>query len=587
MPINHTQAKFYIGGVEVVPPKEWKTASVLATFDNESNQPSLSISNFTFANKEARILQNYIDSGNIFEGLDFKLELYNDLNEKIVFDGIIDLTDDLSIDDFKHIFSVKFKKLDNLLTLEEKLGSLSFGYLESLGEIGNSDYTEFSYIVQKKFNVIENIALTLVIYMLTKELKESIKTISKDAADVTAHATGGATGVVAATAWAIAVLAIDTAYTVAIVASLIKMTEQLINNIIPFKRKCKIINYKTALINVAAHLGYGFETNITDLDSCYYLPSNLNIDEDTLDGFLKLPHGTDKGIPNISDNGYTCLDFFEMMRKMFNGKFDIIDNKIVFYNKDDIFWQKQAPYIIPSNRDKRKTFNTSELIANRRYNFEVDYTEEHTISGYKGSSYEVITQLNSTSPKTKHLIKGLEEIRFGCALGKRKDKLTGFEKALKDTANFIDNSINFLGGKSNLSGLIKSNIGLLMVSNNNYQTPKSLKIKNERLVNRSEWSAKYIYNNYYRGTSFVSTINDIDGYAQKEVYNEVKVGFGMNDFIKLISCSQAKDENGYVGNIKELSWTFDSDSALISYFIRKKYTNKLSEIFIEPENIDI
>src|SRR5574343_660514 len=180
-------SRWVLNGNVINAPKDWETAETLATFDREAVQASLSVDKFQFVNNEATQLLNFISAGmtggvGITEGLPMKVELSNNnpLTPVSIFDGMIDFTDGLEIDDDNNRVTCKLRLRDELLSLEEKLGCISFGYLESLGEIVSSDYTDVQYIVQKKNNIIEIIVMAITIYLLTKEIIEDIVRVVKD-----------------------------------------------------------------------------------------------------------------------------------------------------------------------------------------------------------------------------------------------------------------------------------------------------------------------------------------------------------------------------------------------------------------------
>ena len=576
--------QFILNGVDVAPFVEWQTSEVLATFDNEANQANITIDKINFVNENYNTILSLIQNRGVFEGVPFKIQVYDDTNNLICFDGMLDLTDDLTIDSFNGKIGLKLRKRDDLLSLDEKVQALSFGYLESIGVFSNADYTDVKYIVQKKFNIMESIMLALMAYMLTKEIVEGTKTLAADISNITAHTAGGISGPIAGIAYSIAIAIIDAIYLVFITIALVKVATKLIDQLIPIRRNAKTLNYKTALTKIASHLGYTFESNIADLDAVYYLPSNFYQDLTNAEGIISDFIGTQKGIPYISDYGYNVSDFFALVQKQFNGKWAIIGNKLVFYNADDMFWNKATQWIIPSRRDKVKRINANECVANRYYKFDYDLSDEWTISQYKGTSYEVITDLITTQDKTMKLLKGFDEVAFGVCLAHRKDTMSGIEKLLLQVAQQID---SFTGSK--FADKIKASTGIMIISNNNYVKPKSIKLgSGNRLVDRSEWSAGYIYNNYYKGSSFVNTINNKPFYAQKSIYNDVRVGFNLSDFVQLVNNSLIKDEDGNDGKAVEIVWNFYGDAAKINYFIREPFeTKNLKEIFIEPDNIKI
>ena len=587
---NKVLGKFTLNGVQSNAPIEWGSIETLSTFDREAVQANISIDKMTFVNTEASAIKAYIEAGmtggvGIFEGLPLQLQVFNQNNTVSIFDGLIDLTDGLEIKEWQNKYSVKLRLKDELLTLEEKLTALSYAYLESLGLFSSASYTDVQYVVQKKLNIMETISSGIVIYIMTKELITMIEKIPKDVSNIAAHIAGGATGFLAGVIYSVAIAILDIAYSVALLIAVIKMVSVLLDQLIPVKRKAKCLKMRTALENVASHLGWSFQSNIADLDKVYFLPSNFAWDETNNKGVFSNWKGTPKGIPNITDYGYNCSEMFELAKKLFNGKYAIVNGVLCFYNVDDLFWVQQSTFQMPGVRDKLKTYNTEELMASRLFSFECDYTDEHTVSNYKGTSYQVITNASVVNNINYKFIKGLEEVRFGVSLASRKDHPYGIESFLMDVAQTVDGIVNFFGGSSNYTSAISTSVGLMIIGTNNYAKPKVIKCNNSmRLVDRDSWSAKYIYETYYKGKSFVSTINGIANYGQKTVYKGVRIPFGMDDYLALIQNSYFTTPEGKTGKVVSCKWQFSADHATVDFFIREPYTKNLFETYIEPTN---
>jgi hypothetical protein len=587
---NKAYGRFVIDGQQVNAPVEWQSIEALATFDKEAVQANISLSQLTFVNAEATKILDYITQGltggvGIFEGLPIKIDVHNQSLTQVAFDGIIDLTDNLQIIERSNKVICKIKLRDEIVALEEKLQALSFGYLESQGEITQADYTKIDYIVQKQLNFIEVITTSITLYMLSKELITMIEKIPKDIGNISAHFTDVPPNPSGSLVYTIVVAALDVVYAGLILAAIVKLGTNLLTQLIPVKRKARTIKFKTALTKVCSHLGYGFQTNIPDLDVTYYVPSNYNWDQTDNKGLFAAWKGTAKGIPSSSDYGYNCAEFFELAKKLVNGKYAIIGNNICLYNVDDAFWVQQSTYTLPSVLDKTKTFNTAELVANRLLSFDVDFSDEWTINNYQGTSYEVICNAIATNNVKNKNVKGLEEIRFGVCLASRKYLPNPFEATLLEIAQVVDNMINYFGGSSNFQSQIQTSIGLMIIGDNNYTKPKVVKCdSNLRLVPRTQWGAKYIYNTYYTGRSFVGTVNSQQYYGQKEVYTGVKVPFSLADFVALVNNSYGHLPDGTPVKITSCKYRFSADSATVDYFIRKPYTKNLNEIYIEPSN---
>jgi hypothetical protein len=91
-------------------------------------------------------------------------------------------------------------------------------------------------------------------------------------------------------------------------------------------------------------------------------------------------------------------------------------------------------------------------------------------------------------------------------------------------------------------------------------------------------SAKFLYNNYYLNTSFVQ--NNFRG--QKIKYENIKIPFSYEDWIKVAQNSYIIDFKGNEGKITQLKWSVGGDYAEIDFWVREPYTKNLQETYIEP-----
>lgn len=574
-------ASFKMNNQKCNAPEDWQSLEVLATFDNDNIQAAnITTSQLTFVLEEYNTIMNYIDAGltggeGVFQGLPFSVALQNKNNQYTAFDGMLDLTDSLEIDEDLRKIKAKMRVKNGLISLEEKLQSLSYGYLKDEKNLfSSSDYTDIEYKVLKKVNIVETIMISISIYLMIKELQEAKNKIIEDIAE---EAGDGILGIITK----IVHIILSIIYYAIMIAAILNLANTLLVSLIPIKRKAKALKLKTALSKVITYLGYTLQTNITDLDNVYYIPSNFNLDEVDNKGVLKQWKGNSKGIPCNSDYGYNCLDMFTIAKNLFEAKYVIENERVYFYNEYDPVWIRLSTLNMPSVIDQKKyKFNADELVANKMFSFDYDITEEKTIENWQGTNYEVITDaIVSSNPKEKYIGK-LADVKFGVCLGNRKDDLSGFENYLYDVAVSFDKVLSFFGKSSNFAGKIKSTIGIMVVGNNNYMKPKVVKLnKSNRLVPRSEWSAKYIYETYYRNGSFVYN----NWYGQKRLY-ESEIPFGLDDFMKTITNSYCTDVNGKVIKIEYLKYNFDKDKAMVKYYIREPYTKNLKETYVEPLN---
>ncbi|MCX6796663.1 MAG: hypothetical protein NTW06_04175, partial [Candidatus Falkowbacteria bacterium] len=365
---------------------EWKDVTVHCTFEDGNAQSNLSMSEVKFVGQSADLLYAYYEAGRngtgngIMQGVPYSITFFNDINSTVVFNGYIDMRD-AKFNDSQHIVMATLKKRDNLFKLEDDLGGLTWGYLESIGLVKAADYFDFEYGVQKKINTIELIMLAMSIYSLTTELVKIAKQIVVDIAHVLGHTIGGApvpTAPASGIIVTIVLILIQIAEMLLMMYALMELMAQLIAQLIPIKRTAKVLNYRKACTIISSYFGYTFESNITDLDKFYYMPSNVTYDSVNLTtGLVEEFLGCQKGIPNTTDYGYNAGQFMTILTNQFNARKAIINGKLCFYNVEDPFWKKNSTYKILPTWDETRSTNANDLVSSIMLSYEVDYSDEH------------------------------------------------------------------------------------------------------------------------------------------------------------------------------------------------------------------
>jgi len=583
----NTRVDFTLNGQAINAPEEWADIEINASFDDDGTQASISTESFRFVNidtdKASKILRDWITNDNpgIFHGVPFDIRTFNNQNSQNAFEGYVNLANDVVLLEDGST-QANIQKKEGLDDLNLRLEALTWGYLDLLGIVGSGDYTNVDYVVEKKFNFFEILMSNIVLFLLIKELQESIEKTAQKIADAAAHLSGGISGGPAAAAWSVATAIIQLLYTTLIAIAVINLGNQLLETLLPRVRTHKTIQLRRAMTIVANYLGYGFVSPITELDNVYFLPSNRETDDVSfISGLITQLKGTPAGIPNVTDPGYNCLDFFRYVQEMTNSKFAIVNGDIQFRSKNDPYWIKTATYTMPNVLVEEQRFNTDELRARWALLFAIDNADEWTIDSYKGTSYEVQTDAVQTPDPQAKFISGLNEINIPWSLGNRKDKLNGIERLLKNVAQFLDNVVNTLGGNSNLAGKVNNKVGMLKVSNNNYTRPKLLYIRGGKIPinHRTQFSAKVMWDKYHNEQSWVQ--NNFG--QQKLVFKNVRVPFGLEDFLKLVENSYFTDYLQRQGKVTNITWNIYGDFATIDYWIQEPYTTNLKESFIEVQ----
>lgn len=576
---NSAQVTESINGLQINSSEELNDLEFLGSLDSTSGL-NISIQRVTFVRDAFNVVKNYIDQGNIFEGLDYKVDVFNETSTTTI-EQWLDLTDKPIVFPERGAIECKALLKEGIQQLDDRLGAITYAYLEDEGIITESDYVDVEYSVQKIFEPSKIAISALMIYIIVTALIEKAKDLGKDSATSSGIAVAGATGSIGSALFTALAIILEVAANALVVVAFIDIVRDFIGYFIQPKRTHKAMMLKTLMSKAAEQLGYGFDTDITDLDNIVLLPSNPNTDDIDSKGFISIPGTIKNGYPNAQDFGYNANEIFQGAALYFKAIYQVINGTIQFRSENSEYWVRQSTLVLPDVKDEQFTYNTDEAVANKLIAFELDpIADEYTLQEFKGTNFEVITDIkNPVNPDAK-FIKGLDEIRIPWALGTRKENLTPLEEILKTLASIADDAINVFGGNSNLANQVKTKLGTLKVSSNNHQKPKLLWLENGRIPSdhREKLSARVSWEKYHIYDSFVS--NDFNG--QKLVY-EKSIPFGYDDFLKLSENSYFRDSKGRVGQVVELKWISSQDKANVKYWIRQPYTQNLKETFIEVE----
>lgn len=592
---KNTEVKSLLDGVETNASIEWQDTTIEAKYPDDSVQPNLTITEFNFNLESRKRINEWIAKGTsggvgIFEGMPFDLNLFNNNPLTENFKAFLDFTNGYNDNSDDGVVTVSIIKDESIQHFFDRLSGTTCGYLEEIGVFTDSDYIDVPYVVEKKFNFLELITSSIVLYIMTQALIDAIKETGSNVGKLSSALTPSPVLVtvppsfvpisIGGVIYAALSLILQLVYTAVLLLAIVELSKKLFETLLPPQRNHKGILLKTALAKIANHFGYGFDTSVSEYDNIVYLPSNPNLDKKTLLGLISVTEGTQKGIPNQLDYGYFTEDLFNLAKNLPYAKMALVNNTIQLRPKNDVFWEQQSQWEITDVLINTKSYNANELNGTNLISFGVDINDEWTIDNYKGTAVEIKTEPVSVIRKRAVLIKGLDEINFECALPTRKDELNALDTFLKTVGGAVDKVTGVFGRGTNFASKITSKLGVLKQSNNWHTVPKLLYLNGGRLpVNhRDLWNADVLWEKYHNEKSFVK--NNYKG--QREVYKGVRVPFGLEDFFKLTTNPYFKYK-GNTAKIVNFTWTVAEDEATIDFWVRKPYTFNLKETKIIPE----
>lgn len=589
--------KFKINGSVKPAPRNWKDVEVLATFDNSSAQANITTNELSFVNQTAREIIDYIQGGangttnGIFEGLPLEITVSENnafnLSPQQVFDGLIKTTEANIISPVEIEVGIEDKRgLDKLEFVSQ---GLTFGLLADKGVIGESDYVDIPYVVQKPKDFLAQALISLAIFQITREAINTTKEIANAIADIG----GGITGVLVAAAKLLALIV----YLTALIVQLVNLVDSLLQFLAPPIRYFKGMNLRVMLEKGLDFLGYSLSSSISQLDTYYYLPSKgLEGDE----AKIFSPNKDNKGYPETKDSGYVFSELLQSVLKMFRAKIKIDGTTVRIEPLNNFsFWRPQSAWRMPNILRESYSYNTDDLSGTKLVSFIPDSLDEWTSRQFKGHVYEIKTEAITETDKENVLIGGFNEVSIPFALANRKTELTRVEELLTSVniaLNVLQSAINSITGILNRIPGVNFNqvsigasfnpsdrLRVMRISNEYTTIPKLLPLTsvNGNLLmpenDRDKLSARFLYENYINEGSFV----DNNFGNQYKIYKGVKVPFTLSDFIQLINNSYIYDTDGTPAKVDKISWVIGEDYAEIDYRRQEAYSVNLREIKIE------
>ena len=509
-----------------------------------------------------------------------------------VFKGFIDTSDDLELLDVSfgegneqpNEVNVKFKKNDSIQYFSDKITGVSFGSLLEDGTITKNDFTNVTTVVQKRFDFVEFSVMILSIYLLQKQLSDTVKEVKTTISQVLAFFTAGSPFPVASAVYKVAVAIIQIAYAVALLGLISSLVIQLIQLLLPPRVENKGMTLKTLLNKACEKFGYTLETDIEELDQYVFLPSKpfdneKGIFEEIGDFFFPFVKPNTQGIPSTSDFGYLINEMFDLCSNLFRARTNVVNNRVLFYNEFNPIWYKFDGYTPRTNiKLGNKKFNTSELPQTRLLSFITDPVDLWTVENYTGTAYEIKTE---TKKGTVGTIKGLDRIDFPICLPVAKTSFTPLEKIVYECAKIADSLTALLGQKTNLASNFDLSVNnVLKVSTNQFTVPKLVPLNGRRLPSnlRQVLSAKTLYEKFHAGTSFVTG----DRTGQKVIYTDVEIPFNIDDLQKTINSASFTLTDGRRARFREISYLLGRDVATATIEVQEVYTTNLKEVYYEP-----
>ena len=591
-----TNFSFYLNGSPVDPPTEWQDIELIATFSEGAVQASITSDSFTFANVPNELIKEWIADGltggvGIFEGIPFQINITDDVNGVIAFDGYLDLSDELvTLNPVKT--EVNIRKDSSVDSLADKAEALTYGYLRAKNIITPADYSSIPYVIERENNFIEIMMASVVTFLMLKETAEAIRGLSEQGSNFIAALTPvGVPPVpdVGKIVWASAQLLFQIAYTAVMLIHLINLGADLFRYLISPVKFHKGMSMRKLYEKGAQGSGFQFDTSIQDIqpggDEIYILPSKVDLGRNnlvnTVISQVVIAQQPGEGFPQPEDFGYTFDEIIRAGNMMFNSKTVVKDGVLEVHSLKTNLFLNQSTYTMPSNLNETVRYNTEDLKADVLIKFATDPNNFWSLDNYKGTSYEIRTEPNTIIRDRFVTLKGFDRIDIPYQLPTRKAGLSPTEKTFLGLFQIIDSLVNLFGGNSQLAQKITARIGMLKMETDYVYVPMILKLNTSLKMSasyRDTWSAKYLWDTYLNERSFVA--NNFGGQWRDKTANGI--GFGLSDFVALTNNAYFYNDENVKSRARKISWKIASDSANFDYSVNEAYTKNLKEITFEP-----
>ena len=328
--------------------RELHDIELLATFENGNAQANITTTDFEFVNEFAQSIRDWIEDGTtggygIFEGIPLNVEISGSNPNYLAFNGYLDMTDEFEIIN-PTMVKGKIKKDSGMQTLDDLSSGLTWQFLYEEGVLTASDMEWIPYIIEREFDPVAFLLISLAIYSVSVQIIDLIRSIAKDIANPLSSAL---------------TIALDIIYALALIVYLITLIIDLIRMIVEPVKYTRAMRLKRLLEIGSSHLGYSYNTTISEINDNHIvlIPSKDSIDEQAnsqlqLQGITIFQNG--QGFPNARDYGYTFGEILSLVNKTFNAKLGLKNGVIEQHSLNSSWWLQQSTFQMPDIRAHRK-----------------------------------------------------------------------------------------------------------------------------------------------------------------------------------------------------------------------------------------
>jgi len=560
--------KHFLNEIEISP-RNQNGIGVISDFSGNPDELALNVETIVLARDAYDIIKQHIATIGLFEGIPYRVQMSNGVNLSYY----VDLTENPIFR--QHDCELKIKKRGQNDQFFENADGTSFELMLKKGIV--FDTFNVPYIILKDNQLELAISLGISLFVLTKELIQSIKDLATTIAQGVQASVPNAGVPPSIDLGDIIAFALNIASQVIYIATLliaiVKLATQLFTLIFPPVRNLLGSKEKELLSKGCQYLGFTFESSLLDgiNGGATIVPVPLIRERKSIFKFLPDEFNApfNKGVPSSSDTTPTLGSLFTALETKYNAK-TVVRNGVVRMERRD-WWQQltllqlNPSLSLQSERDDAYSYNVGDIWKRYYIRHQLDYSDSHTIDEiYDLHDAEYSTEPLNVVNADLVTIKGLNEVNVPFALGARKDKLNWLEKLAKEFFDVVDTLTGIFGGGTNFASQIEARIGVLTISQQFFTVTKSLYTINGRQPSnfKDYVSAKALWDSYH----YINQI-DLNGWKPK---TDVRIRLREDDFVYLLNNNFAQID-GLDCEIIRMEWVDEKSLATISFSIPDNY----------------
>lgn len=521
--------------------------SITYTFNyNEGNNQFIEIDPdiLVFVGDDMKRIQAWRNTWGDYIGMPLNVTYSNGLTVEY----LLDFSDGMEVK--TNSIAVKMRRLKGYDHFKARADGMAFNYPGLVWSTG--DFRTIDFLVVDKDMATKSLSLILMIFVLGKETVDSISKLSENVESLIQASTPTAgvppsivTGAVISAAIRVV---LNIAYTITLIAMLVKLIKDLIELIFPPIRQYYGIQYKTLIEKSCNFLGYQLQSTILNkLSGLTVLPQPIR----GSGGFFKemffaATLAQTKGYPCAGDSIPTLGIAIDTFCKVFNCEMRVKNNVVIIEPRSYFMAQAQpmadTSFNLQDTIEDVYTINAQDQFKRLVAKYQTDPMDFNTYDNTAGTLSEISSEPVNTIGKPYELYRNYVELNIPFARGTRKDELNWFEKAVKEVAKAFDkflstsyvSKIDARKGCLQLSDLYFTSTKLLYMTGTKLHQSQNMYIGTDEIINYH--SDRFIENNQRRKfTGMPLRMTESDFF-----------GLSGNNFVLL---------NGKIAEIERASWS--------------------------------